>query len=231
MRRLAALVFISCFLAPSVFASCNILPRLIRSEYSQSRLVVIARLAREEHFKPPNAEDYDVYSLETSRTLRGQVGKNFRVREENDSGRASFRWSIGKTYLLFLQPTDDGMWWLYGCGNSAPIDKAGFALKVIGSLKNSDGGVIRGIITVGGEYPPRTDLSGIRIQIRGRSRNYEAFTNSKGMFKAHVPAGQYVVVPIQSGRSFKKDFESFEDPASVTIENGGGAQVQFDRDW
>lgn len=230
MRRLAALVLASCFLQPSVFAGCNILPRLICSEYSQSKLVVIAKLTRKQHFQPPNAQDYYVYSLETSRTLRGKVGNNFRVWEENSSGRASFRWAIGKTYLLFLDPTDDGMWSLYGCGNSAPIDKADFALKVIGSLKGRDGGVIQGVVTVGGEYPPSTDLSGIRIQIRGKNRDYEALTNSKGVFKVHVPAGQYAVVPVQSGRSFKKDFESFEDPDSVNIENGGGAQVQFDMD-
>ena len=97
-------------------------------------------------------------------------------------------------------------------------------------MKGRDGGVIQGVVTVGGEYPPRTDLSGIRIQIRGKNRDYEALTNSEGVFKVHVPAGQYAVVPVQSGRSFKKDFESFEDPNSVNIENGGGAQVQFDMD-
>lgn len=229
MRRLAALVLISCFLQPSVFAWRNIPPRLICAEYSQSKLMVIAKLRRKQHLQPQHAQDYYVYTLETSKTLRGEVGAEFRVWEENSSGRASFNWSVGNSYLLFLNPTDDGMWWLYGCGNSAPIDKADFALKVIGSLKDRRGGVIQGIVTVGGEYPPRTDLSGITIQIRGKNRDYEVLTNSKDVFKVHVPAGQYAVVPVQSERSFKKDFESFEDPDGVNIENGGGAQVQFDR--
>src|SRR5260370_41424663 len=99
MRRLVALALISCFLQPSVFAGCNILPRLICAEYSQSRLVVIAKLTRKQHFQPKGAQDFFVYYLETGRTLRGEVGETLRVREENSSGRASFTWSLGKTYL------------------------------------------------------------------------------------------------------------------------------------
>lgn len=101
-----------------------------------------------------------------------------------------------------------------GCGNSAPLDKAEFALKVVGSLKEREGGVIQGIVTVAGEYAPRTDLSGITIQIRGKDHTFEALTNRSGAFKVHVPAGHYVVVPVQSGQSFKKDFESFENPTA-----------------
>jgi hypothetical protein len=192
-------------------------------------LVVIAKLTHKQHFQPHDAQDYFVYTLETSRTLRGEVGAKFRVREENSSGSAPFSWTLGKTYLLFLSPTDEGMWWLYGCGNSAPINEAGFALKVIGSLTERHDGTIQGLVTEGG-YPPRSDLSGITVQIHGKNRDFEAVTNSKGVFKVRVPAGHYVVVPVQSGRRFKKSFEGFEDPDSVSIENGGGAQVQFEKE-
>jgi hypothetical protein len=229
MRRLTALVLVSCFLQPSVFAWCNVLPRLICAEYSQSKLVVIAKLTRKQHFHPQNAQDYYVYSLETSRALRGEVGENFLVWEENSSGRASFSWSMGNTYLLFLNPTEDGMWWLYGCGNSAPIDEAEFAMKVIGSLKDRHGGIIQGLVTDEG-YPPTTDLSGITIEVRTQNSEYKAVTNSKGEFSIHVPVGHYTVAPVRAGWSFKKDVGNYEDPGHIDIENGGGAQVQFARD-
>ena len=229
MRRPAALLLISCFLQSSVFAWCSVLPRLVCAEYSQSKLVVIAKLTHKQHFQPHDEQDYYVYTLETSRTLRGVVSTKFRVWEENSSGRASFNWSVGKTYLLFLNPTDDGMWSLYGCGNSAPVDEAGFALKVIDTLKDRNGGVIQGLLTEGG-YPPRTDLSGITIEIRSKNGEYKAVTNSKGEFKIRVPVGQYTAVPVRAGWSFKKNIESFEAPGNINIENGGGAQVQFERD-
>jgi hypothetical protein len=229
MRRLAALLLISCFFQSSVFAWCSVLPRLVCAEYSQCKLVVIAKLAHKQHFQPHDEQDYYVYTLETSRTLRGEASTKFRVWEENSSGRASFSWSVGKTYLLFLNPTDDGMWSLYGCGNSAPIDEAGFALKVIDTLRNRNGGVIQGVLA-GGGYPPKTDLSGITIEIRSKNREYKAVTNSKGEFKIRVPAGQYTVKPVQAGWRFRKDIVSFEDPGNINIENGGGAQVQFEAD-
>ena len=229
MRIFATLVLIACLVQPSAFAACNILPRLISAEYSQSKLVVVAKLTRKQHFQPPNADDYYVYSLATVRTIRSEASSNFRVREENNSGRASFRWSIGKTYLLFLNPTQDGMWWLYGCGNSAPIRESESTLRAIGSLKDRHGGVIQGLVTDGGEYPPRTDFSGIRIQIRGDKEQYTAITDKMGEFRLHVPAGRYAVVPVQPGHTFERDFESFENPRNVTIQNGGGAQVEFVR--
>lgn len=123
------------------------------------------------------------------------------------------------------------MWDLYGCGNSTPVEEAGFTLKVIESLGTRKGGVIEGLVTESGTYPINSDLSGITIQIRSQGRDYEATTNARGEFKAHVPAGRYVVVvPSQHGRTFQWDnLDSYEDPNNVLITNGGGAQVQFER--
>jgi hypothetical protein len=229
MRRIATLIFVFCLFHASAFAWCRVLPRLICAEYSQSKLVVIAKLTRKQHFESQGKQDYYVYSLEASNILRGEVSTQFRVWEENSSGRASFSWSVGKSYLLFLNPTDDGMWWLYGCGNSAPVAEAESTLKVIESLPDRQGGIIQGLVTDGEAFPPRSDLSAITIQIRGDNQDYQAVTNRKGEFKVHVPAGHYVVVPSQLGRKFEKSFESFENPDDVVITNGGGAQVQFER--
>jgi hypothetical protein len=179
MRRLVVLILASCLFDATALGWCNSLPRLICAEYSQSEVVVIAKLTRKQHFQPQGKQDYYVYSLETSKTLRGKVGEQFRVWEENSSGRASFSWSVGKRYLLFLNPTDDGMWWLCGCGNSAPLEEAASALKVIESLAERHGGVIQGLVTDGGTFPPKSELSGITIQIRGGTKDYEAVTNHK----------------------------------------------------
>jgi len=215
---------------PQTFAFCFALPRLVCAEYSQSKLVVIAKLERKEYFEPEHRDAYYVYSLQTTKTLRGNIGPQFRVIEFNNTGRASFYWIVGSTYLLFLDPTEDGMWSLYGCGNSAPINGAAYALRVINSLSGRRGGVIQGLVADRGGYPAQIDLSGIAIDVRGDAGEFKAVTNRMGEFKLHVPAGRYTVVPSQPGSRFTKDIESFEDPNSITIEDGGGAQLQFRRD-
>lgn len=193
--------------------------------------MVIAKLNHKRYFPAKNGrEGFYIYSLETTQILRGKVGATFRVYEENTTGRASFDWDIGITYLLFLDPTDDGMWWLYGCGNSAPLDQAGFALRVIKSMKERRGGLIQGHVT-DGTYPRPsgdTEFAGISVEVRGDSREYKTITDNEGAFKIHVPPGHYRVVPVRTGWTFKKYFESYEDPNGVDIENGGGAQVQFE---
>ena len=231
MHRILALL-VSCLLfQPHLFAYCSILPRLVRAEFSQSKLVVIAKLVRKQHHSPPHDQDYHIYSLETIRVLRGYEGREFRILEENDSGRAPFHWKVGTTYLLFLDPDKDGMWQLYGCGNSAPLGEARSALRVIASLKEHRGGIIQGlVVTDKGAYPPSIDLSGIVIHARSEIGEYTAVTNRMGEFNLSVPAGKYALLPVQPGARFETDVGSYEDPNSLSIENGGAAQVQFQRD-
>ena len=79
MRRFALLVLISCFLQPSVSAGYNVLLRLTRSECSQYKLVVIAKLTGGPHFQSHDAQDYHVYSPETGLETLGcaVVGKEY----------------------------------------------------------------------------------------------------------------------------------------------------------
>ncbi|HEX3377903.1 MAG TPA: carboxypeptidase-like regulatory domain-containing protein, partial [Candidatus Acidoferrales bacterium] len=119
---------------------------------------------------------------------------------------------------------------LYGCGNSTPIDDAQFALKVIKRLKDRQGGVIQGLVTDGG-FPSRTDVSRVDITVSGEKHEYKTVTNRKGEFKIYVPPGHYSVVPSRAGWKFTIDILSYEDPGQVDVQNGGGAQVQFQRDW
>jgi hypothetical protein len=195
-------------------------------------LVVIAKLTHKRYSPVSNThEGYYIYTLETDRILRGKVGPTFRVYEENSSGRASFGWRIGESYLLFLDQTENGMWSLYGCGNSAPLGEAGFVLKVVDSLKGRHGGLIQGRVTDDGSWPRSSymaDLSGVRIEVRGKKSEYTAVTNREGEFKMHVPVGQYTVSAVQPGWTLETDIVmSYEDPSNIRIENGGGAQVQF----
>ncbi len=168
-----------------------------------------------------------VYRLQTSRVLRGRIGSSFRVYEENSSGRASFDWTRGEQYLLFLRPGGNGTWYLDGCGNSTPLVSAAFTLKVIESFQQRrNGGLIQGkVVAVQSQLGTK---GGVKIQIHGASRDYEAMTDQYGEFKVHVPAGQYEAHATHGGWVIKADVLTYEDPAKIKIENGGCAQLQFE---
>jgi hypothetical protein len=227
MRKLCFAVLFISLVQSTAFAFCKNLPRLVCAEYSNSKLVVIAKLIRTKHVIPADVREQDgfVYTLETARILKGETGQTFRIYEENSSGRASFGWIEGETYLLFLDPNGDGTWGLDGCGNSAPLKGANYALRVIESMKTRKGGVVQGAVVVGGANPFMQNVS---VELRGEKRSYKAVTNHFGEFKIHVPAGRYVVRVSKSGWKFDTDpLMTYEDPGNLTVENGGGAQVAF----
>ena len=203
-------------------AVCNLLPRLVCAEYANSELVVVARLIRVEHIVPAHQQDGHIYTLKTERTLRGKIGDTFDVYEENSSGRASFYWIKGEKYLLFLNSDGHGSWWLYGCGNSAPLKEAGFALRAIEAMKARRGGLIDGLVH--SNYSTDS-VEGIYVQIRGENRDYTAITDENGEFRLHVPAGTYDVHPNHKGWSFSRSIDGFEDPSALKIEDGGCAQI------
>ena len=225
MRRLLLTFPILCLFQPCAFAFCKNLPRLVCAEYSNSELVVIAKLVHTRHVVPLNEQDGFIYTLKTTRILKGRIGDTFRIYEENSSGRASFGWRKGDTYLLFLNSSRDGTWWLYGCGNSAPLKEASFALKAIDRMEARKGGLINGLVA--GEHEGGS-FEHVAVEIEGRATTYETFTNKDGEFRIHVPAGRYVILVALNGWTFKTDnIFTFEDPDDVRIENGSCAQVQF----
>lgn len=143
MRRAFLALIVSWFFQPCALGFCKNLPRLVCAEYSNSKSVVIAKLLRTKHVLPADVREQDgfIYTLEATRVLKGEIGHTFRIYEENSSGRAPFGWIKGETYLLFLNLDDDGTWWLYGCGNSAPLKEATYALRAIESMKTRKGGI------------------------------------------------------------------------------------------
>jgi hypothetical protein len=223
MRKGFSLALLSLILHPTAFAYCKPLPRLICAEYSNSDAVVTATLLKKEHFSPPDKQDWFIYTLETTKVLKGNIEKKFRVYEENSSGRAPFIWKKGESYLLFLNPGGDDTWWIYGCGNSGPIRESDSILKVIGSLESRTGGLIQGLVRVGKFSAPMQHLT---VEIRSVDKSYKTVTTREGKFKQRVQAGHYKVQVLRAGSSFKKDeLDSYEDPVDVNIENGGCAEV------
>jgi hypothetical protein len=199
-------------------------PRLLCAEYFSEQTVVIARLVRSRYVDPKNAIDYHLYSLRAERVLRGRVDPEFPIYEENSSGRASFDWEKGETYLLFLtyRKQDHG-WELDGCGNSGPISKSAAALKEIDKITaaaNGVGGTILGEVWL---------EPGVTVIAKGAVGSFRATSDERGQFRIHVPAGVYSVQAMKRGARFAANDLSYELPRNVHIENGGCAQLRFDR--
>jgi hypothetical protein len=197
---------------------------LVCAEYFSEQTVVITRLVRTRYVNPKNAIDYHLYSLRTERVLRGRIDPEFTIYEENSSGRASFNWKKGETYLLFLSYSkQDHGWELDGCGNSGPLSKSAAALKEIDQIStaaNGAGGTISGEVWL---------EPGVTVIAKGSVGSFRATSDRQGQFRIHVPAGVYSVQAMQRGTRFAANDFSYELPRNVHIENGGCAQIRFDR--
>jgi hypothetical protein len=168
-------------------------------------------------------EDWYIYTLETTKIHKGKIGKEFRIREYNDSGRAGFFWNKGQSYLLFLRRDEEGTWWLYGCGNSRPLRESAPILKVIEAMKTRSGGYIQGLALVGNTGEPMRALT---VEIKSGEKSYKTVTDQEGKFGIHVKTGNYQLQILLKGWSIQRDeIESFEDPTDIRIENGGCAQL------
>lgn len=220
-----SLALLWCLLISSAHAVCmDPQPRQVCAEYFREQTVVIARLVHSRYVDPKNAIDYHLYSLRTERVLRGRIDPEFSIYEENSSGRASFNWEKGETYLLFLSYSKHDRGWEFdGCGNSGPITKSAASLKEIDKIiavVNGTGGTISG--EVGLE-------SGVTVVAKGAVGSFRTTSDELGQFRIHVPAGVYSVKAIQRGARFAANDLSYELPSNVHIENGGCAQIRFDR--
>jgi len=228
VRKIWLVTLVLCLFQACAFAYCKNLPRLVCAEYSNSRLVVTAKLVQTKHVMPKSQDEPDgfIYTLETARILKGEIGQTLQIYEENSSGRAAFFWVKGETYLLFLNSNPDGTWWLYSCGNSAPLKGAGYALRAIDAMKPRKGGLVQGLIR-GENLNPA--LERLCVEVRGDQRSYRAVTDKDDQFKIHVPAGHYVLRIKKEGWRFETDrLMTFEDPNDITVDDGGCAQVQFE---
>lgn len=222
MLKLCSCMLVLCLCVSSANAVCQSpQPRLVCAEFFREQVVVIARLARIRYVVPKDAMDYHLYTMQTDRVLRGTINVTFRIYEENSSGRASFDWKTGETYLLFLSYSKiDGGWELDGCGNSGPVRESTKTLSDIANLETMIGGDISGVVW----FDP-----GVTVVVQGTGGTYKTKSDREGNFRVHVPAGIYSVRAVEQGARFVVDDFSYELPRRVHIENGSCAQIQFNR--
>ena len=216
--------------APLAMAFCRVpQPRLVCAEYFASPLVVEATLVQTHvvgDAADPLGISGHVYTMKVNRVLRGEANGPLRIYEGNDSGRATFDWTTGKEYLLFLfYVPQEKSWELDGCGNSGPLNEANDALSGIDAIKAShDGGVIYGEVS---QQMLSVPIPGVHVEAQGENGKYAATTTEDGRFQIRVPSGRYSVRVIDSEASFHMADISYEDPRGIRIESGGCAQVQF----
>jgi hypothetical protein len=211
-------------------------PRLVCAEYFGSQVVVDAALLRTEdvHDKDyPEGISGRFYTLRANRVFRGTIPQTFKVYEGNDSGRASFDWNIGTSYMLFLfnapvllnAPEGEKAWSLEGCGNSTPAAKADSVLRQIATIKRGQkAAFVSGVVSGESLSAP---LAHVHLMIRGDLKTFKAATDRSGRFQIEVPPGNYSVEPIDPPIPLEPYFLTYEDPGHLTVHPSGCVQVQF----
>jgi hypothetical protein len=233
-RTIAAFVALAtlCATCGPAFAYCGPWPRLIRAEYGTSRLVVVAKLEAKHAAKIERDVDSTIYTLSVTEMLRGYPVTTIKVREDNDSGSATFDWRIGESYLLFLHPVKNGMWRLDGCGNSGRLRDSTAAMKIVRSMQNDDGGWIEGFISqMTDDARSLVPLAGVRVKIHGDEKDYEAVTDAKGIYRVHVAMGMYSVTSADvPGLEFLPPdtvASIYQSGDRIRIDAGRAAQLNF----
>lgn len=226
--RTCGLILWAGLLGSQAVALCKVpQPRLVCAEYFRSRSVVIATLAGVTPVKDTYGDLAGAYySMTVDRELHGQVPRLFRIYESNDTGRATFDWKIGDSYLIFLRGDGpSGAWLIDGCGNSGPAERRQKALQQIEAIDpTSDRALIQGAVRgLSSSFP----LSGVRVEARGLGTVATSETMADGTFEMHVAPGKYQVTAISPGKTFVSEDLSYEDPDELLLENGGCAQIQF----
>ena len=182
-----------------------------------------AKLIGSKHIGTKDQIDGELYTMRTEKALRGQIDETFQVWQENSSGRATFDWKAGESYLLFLYTKYDRGWALDGCGNSGPLANAQLPLREIAHLSQRRGGTIQ--VSLGGDWIAGGALPNVEVDAQGLPGSFFASTNEKGVAEIHVPAGQYSVT-VPNAKLVPFDL-SYDDPRTVVIENGSCVQIQY----
>jgi len=227
MQTCGTILFLALF-GSQVGAVCNVpRPRLVCAEYANSKAVVIAKLTNIKYVTDKHGYiSGTYYSMTVEQALRSQTSRLFRVFESNDSGRATFDWKLGDSYLLFLtRKNPDGAWVIDGCGNSGPSARRDAALKQIEAIdETSDRALIQGAV---GGNSSSVPLAGVQIEATGPGGVNTAETKADGTFTLHVVTGKYQVRALAPGTTFVSDDFTYESPDRLVLESGGCAQVQF----
>lgn len=224
--ELLAIILVAFGFHPVASALCQYpQPRLVCAEATDCQAVVVAKLLSTRHVELENDEDYFLYSLHLTRSLRGTMPANFEVHEGNDSGRAPFDWVVGRQYLLFLfRAPEDGGWELDGCGNSAPLAQASATLKALNTIRNSHSDPLISGRVSGSGYAP---IAGVTITASDGRKSCTAMTGSNGEFQLRVRPGTWLVTAQRNGSSIGIDSLSYSVNWGIHLRRGACVQLQF----
>jgi hypothetical protein len=116
----------------------------VAAEFKEAPTVITGRVLDERNISTPDdPEGYEwtIYTIKVLETFKGKLQETIRLSSENTSAR--FPMDTGKSYLLFV--SQSGMAEMAGqeripeafvdnCGNSAPVQDAKHAIKVVRGL-------------------------------------------------------------------------------------------------
>jgi len=106
------------------------LAKEIKSAYAIVVGTVQGKKDRLEDSSDPDGITATIYSVRTTRVIRGKVPALIDIRSENDSGR--FWMDLGKEYLLFLSRDKlNNTFFVDSCGNSGLLSKSGATLQLL----------------------------------------------------------------------------------------------------
>src|SRR5690606_22097843 len=108
--------------------------------------------------------------------------------------------SVGERYLLYLDDTCDGGWWLaFACGRSIGLEAATEDLLYLDNLDAVRGKTrIYGTVSFGWnvaeEYRP--SIEGLAVKIIGNKRSVTLKTDKNGVYEIYdLPPGKYEILP------------------------------------
>jgi carboxypeptidase family protein len=205
-------------------------PRSLCAEYFHSDAVVTASVA---NIRVVGDSEGHFYSMLTGNTLRGTVPPRFRIWEENSSGRATFNWKPGRTYLLFMRYSGDVRAWnMDGCGNSGPLPQHSGVLKRLRSIPTRPGdALVEGLASLRETSIDPIPNVTITATTRRNGKVFRTATGPNGRFRLRLPPGVYRLKATGHGFDFSKpELLSYEDPRRLNLTAGSCAQVQFTAD-
>src|SRR5580658_4001934 len=194
MKRLFCAIAISFYIFPRcALGYCGVPEIRANGEYFQSDVVFIGTVISGGYTEISGGyTDRDVggwyYRVRATRVFRGPAQAEFSVYTEDTNIR--FPLEKNRTYLLFGYRRN-GRLEIDGCGNNDLLSEAAASIRSIENIPHAPPfGVIEGWV---GPETGGIDVSGVRVTVKGHSRDYTAITDKNGWFHFRAPAGTYKV--------------------------------------
>jgi hypothetical protein len=220
MKRLFCAIAISFYIFPRcALGYCGVPEIRANGAYFQSDVVFIGTVISGRY------TDRDVggwyYRVRATRVFRGPVQAEFSVYTEDTNIR--FPLEKNRTYLLFGYRRN-GRLEIDGCGNNDLLSEAAASIRSIENIPHAPPfGVIEGWV---GPETGGIDVSGVRVTVKGHSRDYTAITDKNGWFHFRAPAGTYKV-DFSSGEYYLNTDDYFRyDPHHFVLHAGETASLE-----